>query len=163
LRVLEGCRPGNHGPGFEPAAAFNNGEDCRDAWAGRVRCRVALQSNATEADLGTVRQHLQDALAIGADCERILKDDLIKNHGANADSPGFRQFEAEYNVQFPAAGLDAARDLLEALQSIDTYLRAPDSRLAVSRRMLLTGTSGIGKTHAIVDYARCGNEFKIIH
>lgn len=117
------------------------------------KLKAALESNGSEENLGIVRQHLKEALERGADCERMLKDDLIKDYGPGADSPGFRQFEAEYNVHFPAAGLDAARDLLEVLRTADSYFSAVHSTLAVSSRMLVTGPSGIGKTHAIVDYA----------
>jgi hypothetical protein len=118
-----------------------------------VIIEATLQPNATQAELEAVQHSIRKALDSGVNCENLLRGDLIRNHGQNADSPGFRQFEAEYNVRFPAGPLDISRELLAALRRADNYFRASVARLAISSRMLITGPSGIGKTHAIVDYA----------
>ena len=85
--------------------------------------------------------------------EQIFLHALLKKHGKNADTPGFRQFEAEYNCHFPAAKLDTTRDLVKCLEKIFEWINTPEFLLPRSQFMLLRGSAGVGKTHAIVDHA----------
>lgn len=88
---------------------------------------------------------------------RVLEGDLFDGleaeHGARVDSPGFRQFMAEYQVSFPTANLDATRDVKNALTVLDDWLRLPAGRLAYERVFVLSGDAGSGKTHGVCDAA----------
>lgn len=85
--------------------------------------------------------------------EQIFLHALLQKHGKNADTPGFRQLESEYNCHFPAAKLDTTRDLLKCLEKIFEWINTPEFLLPRSQFMLLRGCAGVGKTHAIVDHA----------
>jgi hypothetical protein len=83
-----------------------------------------------------------------------LRNDFAKQHGEEAaDSASFRQFQAEYQVSFPAANLDAARDLISALEDLETWGRSGPGRANGSSGILLLGGAGVGKTHGICDIA----------
>jgi hypothetical protein len=85
--------------------------------------------------------------------EEIFLNELLEEHGQNADTPQFRQFQAEYQCEFPAAKLDTSRDLLKCLHTIAEWVNSPEFLLPKSQFMLLRGCAGVGKTHAIVDHA----------
>jgi nucleoside phosphorylase len=83
-----------------------------------------------------------------------LRSDFAKQHGDGAaDSASFRQFQAEYQVSFPAANLDAARDLVTALEELETWGCSGPGRASGSNGILLLGGAGVGKTHGICDIA----------
>lgn len=85
--------------------------------------------------------------------EQIFFNEFIEKHGENADNPQFRQFNPEYQCDFPAAKLDTTRDLLKFLYKIEKWINSPEFILPRSQFMLLRGCPGVGKTHAIVDHA----------
>lgn len=85
--------------------------------------------------------------------EKIFLNELLENHGENADTPQFRQFESGYNLRFPAMKLDTTRDLLKFLYQIAEWINSAEFLLPRSQFMLLRGCAGVGKTHAIVDHA----------
>jgi hypothetical protein len=89
----------------------------------------------------------------GAALEPLLRDALLKEHGPSADTPGFRQFRAEYHVDFPMAPLDHLRELLGVLRETELLAFQPEGQLPAATAMLLRGEAGIGKTHGIVDAA----------
>lgn len=97
---------------------------------------------------------LDDLLDRLASLESRLVNDLEAQHGSGrANSPGFRQFMAEYNVSLPAANLDNVRDTITASQELGDWLRSPLCSLAFERTFVLTGAAGSGKTHGICDVA----------
>jgi hypothetical protein len=96
-----------------------------------------------------VRSSIDRAAAL----EPLLRDALLKEHGASADTPGFRQFRAEYQVDFPMAPLDDLRELLGVLREVEPLAFQPEGQLPAATAMLLRGEAGIGKTHGIVDAA----------
>jgi hypothetical protein len=67
------------------------------------------------------------------------------------DSQGWRQWQSEYMVRFPAAGVDALRELKEKLAGATELLISPVGRLAGAQVALLTGPAGIGKTFLAID------------
>jgi hypothetical protein len=96
-----------------------------------------------------VRSSIDRAAAL----EPLLRDALLKEHGPSADTPGFRQFRAEYHVDFPMAPLDDLRELLGVLREVEPLAFQPEGQLPAATAMLLRGEAGIGKTHGIVDAA----------
>ncbi len=85
---------------------------------------------------------------------QALREDLEARHGeGTADSAHFRRFQAEYQVSFPAANVDAARDLVALLEEIEAWGASGAGRAAGTRGVLLAGAAGAGKTHAICDIA----------
>ncbi|MGV3615259.1 MAG: hypothetical protein ACO1SV_07985 [Fimbriimonas sp.] len=94
------------------------------------------------------------ALAALEPLEAKLVEGLDAKYGiGKADSASFRQFEAEYNVRFPAINLDRARDLIASLDDLAQWAESPIVQVAGKRDFLLTGVAGAGKTHAICDAA----------
>lgn len=91
--------------------------------------------------------------------EAELRELYLKEHGENADTPGFRQFMAEYQLSFPAEKLDTSRDAIAALKKLKKWLSNPQVKLHFSQFMLLRGVAGVGKTYAMVDHSlyRFGN------
>ncbi len=86
--------------------------------------------------------------------ESRLADDIDEQHGeGKSDSPGFRQFMAEYMCTFPAANLDYVRDTIAACQALDGWLQSPSGSLAFEGSFVLTGAAGSGKTHGVCDVA----------
>lgn len=111
----------------------------------------------TVDDSGLYRDYvnrLDDLLERLASLESQLADDLEAQHGQGiADSPGFRQFMAEYEVSFPTANLDYTRDAIVALRDLHDWLRSPACSLAYERVLVLSGVAGSGKTHGVCDAA----------
>ena len=84
-----------------------------------------------------------------------LAADLEAKHGKGmADSPGFRQFMAEYQVSLPAANLDTVRDVLQSIGELRSWIASPAGRLACEHTLVLLGAAGTGKTHSMCDAAR---------
>ncbi len=79
---------------------------------------------------------------------------MATKHGEGAvESASFRQFQAEYQVSFPAANLDAADEVIKFLESFSEWLVSPVAKLPGSSELLVLGRAGVGKTHAICDIA----------
>jgi len=86
--------------------------------------------------------------------ENKLVNDLEEEHGSGrADSPGFRQFMAEYQVSFPAANLDTTREALAAIRELTGWLNSAKGLLAFHSAFVLSGGWGAGKTHGVCDVA----------
>ena len=92
---------------------------------------------------------LDDLLARLSDLEAALVADLEAQHEEGADSPGFRQFMAEYMVSFPAANLDATREAIGAFADLRAWIGTPVCSLAYEPIFVLSGVAGSGKTHGI--------------
>lgn len=78
---------------------------------------------------------------------------FVQQHGPDKDTPGFRQFNAEYMCAFPAGAMDSARELFRLSESIKEHLTSPQMSVAGGNSLLLVGPAGVGKTHAIVSAA----------
>ena len=90
--------------------------------------------------------------------ESQLADDLKAGRGKGADSPGFRQYMAEYMVSFPAANLDVARKAIKALENFRDVFCSPSCALTHKRAFVLAGAAGSGKTHGMCDIANLRSE-----
>ena len=121
---------------------------------------ISLNSILSEAialefstNVQTVSLQVKNLIENTIKVEEIFLNALLTDHGENADTPQFRQFQAEYQCDFPAAKLDTSRDLLKCLHTIAEWVNSPEFLLPKSQFMLLRGCAGVGKTHAIVDHA----------
>ena len=104
------------------------------------------------------REGVRRAAGLADALEPPLKAALLRKHGENADSAGFRQFHAEYMANFPMASLDHLRRLRSVLAEVEALAFQPEGQLPASAAMLIRGEAGIGKTHGIVDAAVRRNE-----
>lgn len=117
----------------------------------------ALEPSPTQVDL--ILESAQNALGGVARLEQNLADNLVAKYGddwggsAVLTSQPFRQFRAEYQLDFPAAAYDTAIKLRERLGDACRWLLSPNCRAASSRVLLITGDAGVGKTHSLVDAA----------
>ncbi|WYD81429.1 MAG: hypothetical protein V8K32_03395 [Candidatus Electrothrix gigas] len=94
---------------------------------------------------------LLDRLAV---VESKLLASFEQEHGeGRADSPGFRQFMAEYMVSFPTANIDVTRENIAQLKELHSWLQSPACALAYSSVFALSGDAGSGKTHGVCDAA----------
>lgn len=123
-------------------ASLAEAVDLTRAW---TRCEFAPASRAR------VEQIAADGLVVAQRLAAAAEAAFIAEHGADKDTPNFRQFEAEYNVRFPAAELDRARDLVKLWTEVDKFASSPAARAASGDLAVLYGPAGIGKTHAIID------------
>lgn len=90
-------------------------------------------------------------------CENAInlqEEHFFTKHGAENDTPSFRQFQAEYMCAVPAGDLDASRDLLALILNIEKILYSPLIQSYHAHSLLLTGPAGAGKTHSIVSFAK---------
>ena len=101
-------------------------------------------------------QQLDEILENLESLEPLLIEDLEAKYPdwkGRIDSPGFRQFMAEYMVSFPTANLDDLRNAIDVFRAFQKWLQSPDGFLAYNRVFVLTGEAGVGKTHGVCDVA----------
>lgn len=111
-------------------------------------------SKAGRVDTHAIRHAVSGALGAVRHAEGALRDELEAKHGrGTATSASFRQFQAEYQLTFPAADLDHARDISKWLSEELEFLESGVVEALERRALLITGTAGSGKTHAICDAA----------
>ena len=139
-----------------PNEAREQAERLRDMALGIVR-RIPVGDEDLLPQEGLL-EDLAEAVDLASRCEQsaaqVLRAEYAEDWGESVvDSPGFRQYMAEYQVSFPAAHVDAARDLLRELRALETWLEGASGRLPEADVMLIRGVAGVGKTHAIVDEA----------
>jgi hypothetical protein len=103
--------------------------------------------------LPAFRDAVQLSLARGMALEPKVKEALLAKHGEHADSPGFRQWSADYMADFPMAPLDHLRSLLTVLHEVEVLALQTEGQLPAAAGMLIHGEAGIGKTHGILDAA----------
>ena len=90
-----------------------------------------------------------------AEARLALRGELETKHGANApESVGFRQFQAEYMVSFPAEDYDCVTELATLLRDESQFLDSSLSDAVSTGVLLVTGVTGAGKTHAVCDAAK---------
>ena len=99
----------------------------------RPSSMTAVEYDSTMAELSELVSELRTI-------EDALVRDLEDTHGAGlADSPGWRQWMAEYMVSFPAAHLDGVRDLAKSIESLATWLRSPVGQIRSDCRRGVAG------------------------
>jgi len=105
----------------------------------------------SEADRAALHSLGVQTLPIAEALEGTLKTEFDSKHGAQNDTPGWRQFQAAYQVAFPAADLDHARAACTLLSDIIAFADNAAARAAGTSILLMRGPAGIGKTHTTID------------
>lgn len=73
------------------------------------------------------------------------------------DNRGFRDFQAQYMCDFPAAKLDKVRDFRKFLSNFLSWMHSDAFRVSFSNILVVKGPAGIGKTFSVIDYALLKN------
>ncbi len=68
------------------------------------------------------------------------------------DDERFRQFQAQYMCDFPAAKLDKIREFKAFLSNLLYWMDGDDFKVSYSNFLAIKGPAGIGKTFCIIDY-----------
>jgi hypothetical protein len=103
--------------------------------------------------LRDVPPKLEELRPILDEAREVQEEAFYHAHGKNKDTPGFRQFEAEYNVSFPAADLDWSRDLVTLCDNLAEVINSQELGALTAHSLLMVGPASIGKTHAILSAA----------
>lgn len=106
----------------------------------------------TDAEFRGLDETLTDAIAVVREQEAVEVERMNATH-ENWDTAGWRQYQSEYMVHFPAEAVDALRDLDGKLETATELLISPLGTLASSQVALMTGPAGIGKTYLALDAA----------
>jgi hypothetical protein len=113
---------------------------------------AAWHTSRTTTGLDDLAQALDAASNIVSDQEAVEVATMdAKYPDDNWDTQSWRQFQAEYQVSFPAAAVDALHELGEELTDATGLLISPVGRLAAAQVALMTGAAGIGKTYLAID------------
>lgn len=120
-----------------------------------IKALEAIIQRKTDASGCTILEMVAKVQPQAREMYAELRHDLEQRHGrGTADNASFRQFQAEYNVSFPTANVDAAKEIITRLDEIDAWGKLGGLRAYGARGVLLTGAAGTGKTHGICDIAR---------
>lgn len=106
----------------------------------------------TDAEFRGLDETLTDAIVVVREQEAVEVERMNATH-ENWDTAGWRQYQSEYMVHFPAEAVDALRDLDGKLETATELLISPLGTLASSQVALMTGPAGIGKTYLALDAA----------
>lgn len=110
----------------------------------------AWHISRTTAGLGDLAQAF-DAASAAVRAQEALEVEALDGKHENWDSESWRQWQREYMVRFPAAAVDALRELGERLSGATELLISPVGKLAGTQVALMTGPAGIGKTYLAID------------
>lgn len=131
--------------------------DGKSCWGQLSDALDSCSSLASTLDLAMAQkcvEQISDSLDHLGMLEKQLASYVDAEYGAGrADSPGFRQWHAEYMCSWPTAHLDNVREMLSALSNLMDWLRSPAGWFAFEPAMLLMGAAGSGKTHGVCDTA----------
>ncbi len=137
-----------------PDSMRTEGESCVGALAEVRNTSFRLLDSPSRDRADMLRTQLSRGLSIITELEGSLVEDFDARHGTGrSDSPSFRQFMAEYECSFPAANLDATREMITVTQQLLDWLRSPTGWSGFESVLLLLGAAGSGKTHGICDAA----------
>lgn len=137
-----------------PEALLPAGENLRLELATLKILLDKLQSaEGSSADL----QLHEAAITALLSCESLvqqLREDLDARHGVGkADNASWKQFEAEYQVSFPAMHYDKATEISVFLSGLVDWVQSDLVCVSGNHGMVLAGDAGVGKTHLICDVA----------
>lgn len=133
----------------------NNGEpsdQIHSAFIAAERHFAALEAlTFCEADRLALEDLCRISLPIAQHLEASLKADFDNEHGAENDTLVWRQYQSAYNISFPAAHLDLARDASKLFREIADFVEQAATKAACTNILLMRGPAGIGKTHTTID------------
>ena len=122
-----------------------------------IRRAVAALKHAKHVrreEYRALKASLQSSAGNLRSIEEELALEIDRRYGdGSADSPGWRQYMAEWMASLPAENLDATRGVLAALDALVEWLDSPECALAFETSFVLTGEAGSGKTHGVCDIA----------
>lgn len=136
------------------------GNDATAADLGAARSAATTVINAlktwerarTDAEFRGLDEKLTAAITVVREQEAIEVERMNATH-ENWDNAGWRQYQSEYMVRFPAEAVDSLRDLEGRLETATKLIISPLGMLASSQVALMTGPAGIGKTYLALDAA----------
>ncbi|MGW5248395.1 hypothetical protein ACWEQN_32000 [Streptomyces sp. NPDC004129] len=127
-----------------------------DAGAEPLASAVQAYAAAWEAPdtLLEARAALQAASEAMATAVAAAEADFIERHGAqNLKNASYLQFNAEYLMRFPSATLDRCRRIQDLVRALQDAVNGPVADALAQGTLLVTGASGVGKTHGVCDAA----------
>ena len=158
-RRVESEGPSGDGPAYPDDLRGTGGELCRLATEACEAVEALMAADSTHADMERAREATAAALPLARECHVSLRQAFEQEHGeGSADSPGVRQWHAEYMCTFPAMHLDNAKDCMDCLDELERWTTSPFVSLRFTKGMILLGDAGVGKTHSICDAAVAGAE-----
>lgn len=110
-----------------------------------------LAKTFDEAGRLAMMKSTADALALARVLEVSMKAEFDAKHGAENDTAGWRQFQASYQVAFPAVELDQSREVVKLLQDLVAFAGSDGVKASAATILLMQGAAGIGKTHTTID------------
>lgn len=129
-----------------------NMEGCLDAATAVSEAVIVWRSRRRSQDFEALTHVLEASVALVHEQESLEVAAMdAKYPGIHWDTKRWRQYQAEYEVAFPAAAVDALRGLDLALGATTEALVGPLGRLASSQIALMTGAAGVGKTFVAID------------
>lgn len=111
---------------------------------------AAWHSTRTAAEHYVVAQSLKEAADFIVE-QAALEAEALTERYVDWDTAGWRQWQSEYMVGFPAAAVDFLRELGQTIGEVTELLLSTEGSLANAQVALMTGPAGIGKTYAAVD------------
>ncbi|WP_174278319.1 hypothetical protein [Sphingomonas bacterium] len=146
VRVWNGMPPKAHpGPSAQILAALNDAN---------LRFAAVEDLSFTEADRAALQRLSSQTLPIAQALEASVKRTFDSTHGEENDNIRWRQFQSAYQVAFPAADLDHAREACTLLRDILAFAESPAAIAAGAGTLLMRGPAGIGKTHTTIDVTK---------
>jgi len=121
-------------------AAADKVTEALNAWH-KLRTTAGFNDLAQALDVASTDVRAQEALEVDA---------MDAKHG-HWDTESWRQYQREYMVRFPAAAVDALRELGEKLTQVTRLLISPVGKLASTQVAIMTGPAGVGKTYLSID------------
>ena len=131
----------------------------RDA-AVRLFAEASFQAGLIRDEVGvatlvkSIRDVLNELSPLATKARELQEAAFAAEHGADKDTPSFRQFNAEYMCTFPAGRMDVARETEKLIATLDEILLSPLVQASTTQSLLLIGPAGAGKTHALVSAAQ---------
>lgn len=119
---------------------------------------LLVQLRRDNKSIGSIKISLQDILNKLVpeieEVESLFYGEFCRKYGENSATAGFRQYQAQFQQDFPAADLDEARELLVCIKDLQKNLENPLLFANIFQSLLLVGPVGVGKTHSLVSFTK---------
>ncbi|MGW0564663.1 hypothetical protein ACWDZ4_29670 [Streptomyces sp. NPDC003016] len=117
-----------------------------------VDALVQWREHPSEATTTVLQAALTAVQAASSRAETAEGARLDAAHQSGWDTPSWRQWNAEYMGTFPAAAMDALRELNRFLAELSDRVMGPTGHLRTERTAVVTSPAGMGKTFVTLDY-----------